>query len=108
MKKKQGINTKKKTYKKQKQMNRFYAIPVEDLKVIDPDWETRRKNVDETEAIIHVETFDALIAERNREIMPLGDIQGQEIPYPVYQGEELTELLNSPEWTGERQTGETS
>ena len=84
-------------------MNRFYAIPVEDLKMIDPDWETRRKNVDETEAIIHVETFDALIAERNREIMPLGDIQNQEIPYPVYQGEELTELLKSPEWMSEQQ-----
>lgn len=84
-------------------MNRFYAIPVEDLKMIDPDWETRRKNVDETEAIIHVETFDALVMERNKGIMTLDDMQSREIPYPIYQGDELTELLNSPEWMSEQQ-----
>ena len=31
-------------------MNRYYVIPVSELKEIDPDWKTRRKNVDATEA----------------------------------------------------------
>ena len=34
---------------------RFYKIPVEDLKMVDPDWEHRRMNVEGTEAIIHKE-----------------------------------------------------
>ena len=85
-------------------MNRYYKIPISELKDIDPDWETRRKNVDATEAIMHVETYDTLVSKKNKEIMPLSeDIQSQEIPYPVYQGEELTELLNSPEWMSEQQ-----
>lgn len=84
-------------------MNRYYKIPISELKDIDPDWETRRKNVDATEVIIHVETFDALVMERNKGIMTLDDMQSREIPYPIYQGDELTELLNSPEWMSEQQ-----
>lgn len=88
-------------------MNRYYKIPISELKEIDPDWETRRKNVDATEAIIHVETYDTLVSERNKGIMPLSEDTAEGENYPVYQGKELEELLNSPEWTGERQTGET-
>lgn len=88
-------------------MNRYYKIPISELKEIDPDWETRRKNVDATEAIIHVEIYDTLVSERNKGIMPLSEDTAEGENYPVYQGKELEELLNSPEWTGERQTGET-
>ena len=51
-------------------MNRYYKIPISELKDIDPDWETRRKNVDATEAIMHVETYDTLVSKKNKEIMP--------------------------------------
>lgn len=86
-------------------MNRFYAIPVEDLKVIDPDWETRRKNVDETEAIMHVETYDTLVSKKNKEIMPLSEDSVEWENYPVYQGKELEKLLASPEWTPNQEGG---
>lgn len=80
-------------------MNRYYKIPVSELKEIDPDWETRRKNVDATEAIIHIETYDTLVSERNKGIMPLSEDTAEGENYPVYQGKDLEELLNSPEWT---------
>lgn len=79
-------------------MNRYYVIPVSELKEIDPDWETRRMNVDATEAIIHVETYDTLVSERNKEIMPLSEDSAEGENYPIYQGKELEELLSTPEW----------
>ena len=86
-------------------MNRYYVIPVSELKDIDPDWETRRKNVDATEAIIHVETYDTLVSERNKGIMPLSEDTAEGENYPVYQGKELEELLNSPEWIPDKEGG---
>ena len=81
-------------------MNRYYVIPVSELKEIDPDWKTRRTNTDETKALIHVDTLDKLVAEQNAGIMTLSDSESipQIIPYPIYSGEELTELLSSKEW----------
>lgn len=86
-------------------MNRYYKIPISELKDIDPDWETRRKNVDATEAIIHVETYDTLVLERNKEIMPLSKELTERNTYPVYQGKDLRELLNSPGWTPDQEGG---
>ncbi|WP_297304371.1 hypothetical protein [Coprobacter fastidiosus] len=86
-------------------MNRYYVIPVSELKEVDPDWETRRKNVDATEAIIHVETYDTLVSERNKGIMPLSEDTAEGENYPVYQGKELEELLNSPEWIPDQEGG---
>mgnify|MGYP001132662648 FL=1 len=86
-------------------MNRYYVIPVSELKEIDPDWETRRKNVDATEAIIHVETYDTLVSERNKEIMLLSEDRAEGENYPIYQGKELEKLLASPEWTPDQEGG---
>lgn len=86
-------------------MNRYYVIPVSELKEVDPDWETRRKNVDATEVIIHVETYDTLVSERNKGIMPLSEDTAEGENYPVYQGKELEELLNSPEWIPDQEGG---
>ena len=86
-------------------MNRYYVIPVSELKEVDPDWETRRKNVDATEAIIHVETYDTLVSERNKGIMPLSEDTAEGENYTVYQGKELEELLNSPEWIPDQEGG---
>lgn len=79
-------------------MNRYYVIPVSELKEIDPDWETRRMNVDATEAIIHVETYDTLVSDRNKEIMLLSEDTAEGENYPIYQGKELEKLLSTPEW----------
>ena len=86
-------------------MNRYYKIPISELKDIDPDWETRRKNVDATEAIMHVETYDTLVSERNKGIMPLSEELTERNTYPVYQGKELEKLLASPEWTPDQEGG---
>ena len=86
-------------------MNRYYVIPVSELKEVDPDWETRRKNVDATEAIMHIETYDTLVSKKNKEIMPLSEDTAEGENYPVYQGKELEELLNSPEWIPDKEGG---
>ena len=80
-------------------MNRYYKIPISELKDIDPDWETRRKNVDATEAIMHVETYDTLVSKKNKE----DSVEWEN--YPVYQGKELEKLLASPEWTPDQEGG---
>ena len=86
-------------------MNRYYVIPVSELKEVDPDWETRRKNVDATEAIMHIETYDTLVSKKNKGIMPLSEDTAEGENYPVYQGKELEELLNSPEWIPDKEGG---
>ena len=86
-------------------MNRYYVIPVSELKEVDPDWETRRKNVDATEAIIHVETYERLVVATVGSIMPLSEDTAEGENYPVYQGKELEELLNSPEWIPDQEGG---
>ena len=86
-------------------MNRYYKIPISELKDIDPDWETRRKNVDATEAIMHIETYDTLVSKKNKGIMPLSEDLTEKNTYPVYQGKDLRELLNSPGWTPDQEGG---
>lgn len=74
---------------------RFYIVPVETLKEIDPDWETRRMNVDGTEALIHDSIFLSLLPQ------PLNDdIETQEIPYASYDSNstEFKALITSDEW----------
>ena len=39
----------------------WLEIPVEDLKQFDKDWEVRRKNVDETKALLHEEIYNELV-----------------------------------------------
>lgn len=84
-------------------MNSFYEVPVEDLKMIDTEWEYRRMNNDQTKALIHTEILDKLVSERNSEIQTLNDdssdASNEQLPYPVFTGEELKELLESEEYT---------
>lgn len=84
-------------------MNSFYEVPVEDLKMIDTEWEYRRMNNDKTKALIHTEILDKLILERNSEIQTLNDdssdASNEQLPYPVFTGKELKELLESEEYT---------
>lgn len=74
---------------------RFYIVPVETLKEIDSDWETRRTNVDGTEALIHDDIFLSLLPQ------PLSDdTESQEIPYASYDSNstEFKALITSDEW----------
>lgn len=73
---------------------RFYIVPVETLKEIDPDWETRRTNVDGTEALIHDTILLSLLPQ------PLNDSEVQELPYESYDSnsEEFKTLITSDEW----------
>ena len=86
-------------------MNRYYKIPVSELKEIDPDWETRRQDVEGTEAIIHVETYERLISAIAGDIIPLSEEHSERKNYPIYQGKDLEELLNSPEWIPDQEGG---
>ena len=86
---------------------KFYKVPIEDLKQIDPDWENRRMNADMTEAIIHAETLDALVAK----VMTLSlddEEQTTEIPYPEYDSNDsvFKEMLSGPDWVFERKEEE--
>ena len=73
---------------------RFYIVPVETLKEIDPDWETRRTNVDGTEALIHDTILLSLLPQ------PLNDSEVQELPYESYDSnsKEFKTLITSDEW----------
>lgn len=73
---------------------RFYIVPVETLKEIDPDWETRRTNVDGTEALIHDTILLSLLPQ------PLNDNEVQELPYESYDSnsKEFKTLITSDEW----------
>lgn len=75
---------------------KWLAIPIEELKEFDKDWETRRMSNDGTKALLHEETYNMLVPP----IMILSE--GEEVmeevvyPYPLMDEEEIT---NSNEWT---------
>lgn len=75
---------------------KWLAIPIEELKEFDKDWETRRMSNDGTKALLHEETYNMLVPP----IMMLSE--GEEVveevvyPYPLMDEEEIT---NSNEWT---------
>ena len=75
---------------------KWLAIPIEELKQFDKDWEIRRMSNDGTKALLHEETYNMLVPP----IMMLSE--GEEVmeevvyPYPLMDEEEIT---NSNEWT---------
>lgn len=64
---------------------RWLEIPIEDLKQFDKDWEVRRKNVDETKALLHEE-----ISEEGEPIVH---------PYPLLDNQMVEALLETSEWS---------
>ena len=77
----------------------WLEIPVEDLKQFDKDWEVRRKNVDETKALLHEEIYNSLVPP----IMMLSE--GEELveeeityPYPLVDEDEIN---GSGDWKSE-------
>lgn len=76
---------------------KWLAIPIEELKEFDKDWEIRRMSNDGTKALLHEETYNMLVPP----IMMLSE--GEELveegityPYPLV---DENEIMNSNEWT---------
>lgn len=75
---------------------KWLAIPIEELKEFDKDWETRRMSNDGTKALLHEETYNMLVPP----IMMFSE--GEEVveevvyPYPLM---DENEIMNSNEWT---------
>jgi hypothetical protein len=75
---------------------KWLAIPIEELKEFDKDWEIRRMSNDGTKALLHEETYNMLVPP----IMMLSEgeavMKDVVYPYPLMDEEEIT---NSNEWT---------
>lgn len=77
---------------------KWLAIPIEELKQFDKDWETRRMSNDGTKALLHEETYNMLVPP----IMMLSE--GEEVveevvyPYPLM---DENEIANSGDWVSD-------
>lgn len=75
---------------------KWLAIPIEELKEFDKDWETRRMSNDGMKALLHEETYNMLVPP----IMMLSEgeavMKDVVYPYPLMDEEEIA---NSNEWT---------
>lgn len=75
---------------------KWLAIPIEELKQFDKDWEIRRMSNDGMKALLHEETYNMLVPP----IMMLSE--GEEVveevvyPYPWWMKTKLTVLMIGP------------
>lgn len=75
---------------------KWLAIPIEELKEFDKDWEIRRMSNDGTKALLHEETYNMFVPP----IMMLSE--GEEVveevvyPYPWWMKTKLTVLMIGP------------
>lgn len=78
---------------------KWLAIPIEELKEFDKDWETRRTNNDGTKALLHEEIYNMLVPP----IMMLSEdeeVVEEEITYP-YPLMDENEIANSGDWVSD-------
>ena len=77
---------------------KWLAIPIEELKQFDKDWETRRMSNDGTKALLHEETYNMLVPP----IMMLSEnekvMKDVVYPYPLV---DENEINSSDDWTGD-------
>lgn len=74
---------------------KWLAIPIEELKQFDSDWETRRTSNDGTKALLHEEIYNLLVPP----VMTLEETdEVKEIIYP-YPLVDENDIMNSNEWT---------
>lgn len=71
----------------------WLIIPIEDLKQFDPHWETRRKNIDGTKALLH----DTLYQELVPQVLSIDE--ETTYPYELVRGENITSFLDTSEWS---------
>lgn len=75
---------------------KWLAIPIEELKQFDKDWETRRVSNDGTKALLHEEIYNSLV----HPIMMLSEgeeLVEEEITYP-YPLVDENEINSSDDW----------
>lgn len=77
---------------------KWLAIPIEELKEFDKDWETRRMSNDGTKALLHEETYNSLVPP----IMMLSENEEvvEEVVYP-YPLVDENEINSSDDWTSD-------
>lgn len=77
---------------------KWLAIPIEELKQFDKDWETRRMSNDGTKALLHEGTYNMLVPP----IMILSEDEEvvEEVVYP-YPLMDEKEIANSDDWTSD-------
>ena len=75
---------------------KWLARPIEELKQFDKDWESRRTNIDGTEALLHEEIYNELVPQ----VEPLSE-EGEPIvyPYPLLDNQMVEALLETSEWS---------
>lgn len=76
---------------------KWLAIPIEELKQFDKDWETRRTNNDGTKALLHEEIYNLLVPPV---MTPEETDEVKEIiyPYPLMDEDEIN---GSGDWKSE-------
>lgn len=77
---------------------KWLAIPIEELKQFDKDWETRRMSNDGTKALLHEETYNMLVPP----IMMLSESEEvvEDVVYPYLLMDE-EEIASSGDWKSE-------
>ena len=76
--------------------NASMVLIATDCEGYDKDWEVRRKNVDETKALLHEEIYNELVPQ----VEPLSE-EGEPIvyPYPLLDNQMVEALLETSEWS---------
>ena len=75
---------------------KWLAIPIEELKQFDKDWESRRTNIDGTEALLHEEIYNELVPQ----VEPLPEEEEPIVyPYPLLDNQMVEALLETSEWS---------
>ena len=77
---------------------KWLAIPIEELKQFDSDWETRRMSNDGTKALLHEEIYNSLVPPAMT--IPEGEEveKGVTYPYPLV---DENEIANSGDWVSD-------
>lgn len=78
---------------------KWLAIPIEELKQFDKNWETRRMSNDGTKALLHEETYNMLVPP----IMMLseGEAIMKDVVYP-YPLVDENEINSSDDWVNDK------
>lgn len=77
---------------------KWLAIPIEELKEFDKDWEIRRMSNDGTKALLHEETYNMLVPPIM--ILSEGEEVMEEVVYP-YPLMDENEIANSGDWVSD-------
>lgn len=78
---------------------KWLAIPIEELKQFDKDWETRRVSNDGTKALLHEETYNSLVLPAMT--IPEGEEIVKEVVYP-YPLMDENEINSSDDWINDK------